>query len=63
MYQDYLNQYEETFKQHQAKYLESAYFQKQMEFVEIQDRVLKQSELLKQNELEIMDFQGKNIIK
>ncbi|XP_060118203.1 protein SIX6OS1 isoform X2 [Heteronotia binoei] len=57
MYQDYMNQYEETFKQHQAKYLESTFVQKQIEFEEIQNRVLKQSELVKQKELEIMDFQ------
>ncbi|XP_077180056.1 protein SIX6OS1 isoform X2 [Paroedura picta] len=57
MYQDYTNQYEETFKQHQAKYLESTFVQKQMEFEEIKTRVLKQSELVKQKKCEIMDLQ------
>ncbi|XP_054828048.1 protein SIX6OS1 [Eublepharis macularius] len=57
MYQDYMNQYEETFKQHQAKYLGMPVVQKNMEFKEIQNRVLKLSELVKQKESEIMDLQ------
>ncbi|XP_066480337.1 protein SIX6OS1 [Tiliqua scincoides] len=61
MYKDYMNQYEETFKQHQAKYLETAaaqeYYQEKKEFDEIQNKVLKLSELLKQKETEIMDLQ------
>lgn len=56
-----MNQYEETFRQYQAKYLESTFVQKQMEFEEIQNRVLKESELIKQKELEMMDLQGKNM--
>ncbi|XP_062971906.1 protein SIX6OS1 [Elgaria multicarinata webbii] len=61
MYQEYMNQYQETFNQHQAKYLETAivqeYYQEKKEFEEIQNRILKQSELLKQKEAEVMDLQ------
>ncbi|KAJ6658034.1 hypothetical protein lerEdw1_001693 [Lerista edwardsae] len=60
MYKDYMNQYEETFKQHQAKYSETAaaqeYYQEKKEFDEIQNKVLKLSELLTQKEAEVMDL-------
>lgn len=66
MYKDYMNQYEETFRQHQAKYSETAaaqeYFQEKKEFDEIQNKVLKLSQLLTQKEAEVMDLQGKSII-
>ncbi|XP_033028619.1 protein SIX6OS1 [Lacerta agilis] len=61
MYQDYTTQYQETFKQHQEKYLATAiaqeYHQEKNEFEEIQNRVLKQSELLKQKEAEVIELQ------
>nr|XP_056707175.1 protein SIX6OS1 [Euleptes europaea] len=57
MYQEYMNQYEETFKQHQAKYLETEVVPKQLEFEEIRNRVLQQSEWVKQKESEVMDLQ------
>ncbi|XP_048340617.1 protein SIX6OS1 [Sphaerodactylus townsendi] len=57
MYQDYMNQYEEAFKQHQSKYLGMEGVKKQLEFEEIRNRVLRQSELIKQKESEIMDLQ------
>ncbi|XP_061469279.1 protein SIX6OS1 isoform X2 [Rhineura floridana] len=61
VYQDYTDQYQETFKQHKEKYLETAavqeYYQEKKEFEEIQNRVLKQCELLKQKEAEVIDLQ------
>ncbi|XP_053113876.1 protein SIX6OS1 isoform X2 [Hemicordylus capensis] len=61
IYQDNMKQFEETFKQHQAKYLETAaaqeYYRERKEFEVIQSRVRKQSELLKQKEAEVMDLQ------
>ncbi|XP_060138825.1 protein SIX6OS1 [Zootoca vivipara] len=60
MYQDYATQYQETFKQHQEKYLATPiaqeYLQEKNEFEEIQKRVLKQSELLKQKEAEVIEL-------
>uniref|UniRef100_UPI0010A0A498 protein SIX6OS1-like n=1 Tax=Podarcis muralis TaxID=64176 RepID=UPI0010A0A498 len=60
MYQDYTTQYQETFKQHQEKYLATAiaqeYHQEKNEFEEIQNRVLKQSELLKKKEAEVIEL-------
>ncbi|KAF7251536.1 Protein SIX6OS1 [Varanus komodoensis] len=61
MYQEYMKQYQETFNQHQAKYSENViaqeYYEEKKNCEEIQNRVLKLSELLKQKEAEIKDLQ------
>ncbi|KAM6459067.1 protein SIX6OS1 [Liasis olivaceus] len=60
MYQDYMNQYQEVFRQHQAKYLETTiaqeYYHERKEYEEIQDRVQRHSKLLKQKEAEVIDL-------
>nr|XP_020669342.1 protein SIX6OS1 isoform X2 [Pogona vitticeps]XP_020669343.1 protein SIX6OS1 isoform X2 [Pogona vitticeps] len=61
MYQDYMNQYKATFKQHEVKFSETAivqeYIQEKKEFEEIQNRVLKMSELFKQKECKLRELQ------
>ncbi|XP_067411284.1 protein SIX6OS1 [Emydura macquarii macquarii] len=65
MYQDYMNQFKETLKQHQAKYSESAlaqeYYMKKKDIEEIRDRVLKHSEQFKLKEATLLDILGTNI--
>ncbi|KAM3850889.1 protein SIX6OS1 [Vipera latastei] len=60
MYQDYMNQYQEVFRQHQAKYLETTiaqeYYREKKEHEEIQDQVQQNSKLLKQKEAELIDL-------
>ncbi|XP_026526042.1 protein SIX6OS1 [Notechis scutatus] len=60
MYQDYMNQYQEVFRQHQAKYLETTiaqeYYREKKEYEEIQDRVQQHSKLFKQKEAELIDL-------
>ncbi|XP_060549259.1 protein SIX6OS1 isoform X2 [Pantherophis guttatus] len=60
MYQDYMNQYQEVFRQHQAKYLETTiaqeYYHEKKECEEIQDRVQQHSKLFKQKEAELIDL-------
>nr|XP_014425740.1 protein SIX6OS1 isoform X1 [Pelodiscus sinensis] len=58
MYQDYMNQYKEIFKQHQAKYSENAlaqeYYMKKKEIEEIRNTVLKHSEQFKWKEATLL---------
>ncbi|XP_058018676.1 protein SIX6OS1 [Ahaetulla prasina] len=60
MYQDYMNQYQEVFRQHQAKYLETTiaqeYYREKKEYEEIQDRVQQYSKLFKQKEAQLIDL-------
>lgn len=63
MYQDYMNQYQEVFRQHQAKYLETTiaqeYYREKKEYEEIQDQLQQNSKLLKQKEAELIDLHSK----
>ncbi|XP_074854791.1 protein SIX6OS1 [Carettochelys insculpta] len=60
MYQDYMNQYKEILKQHQAKYSENAlaqeYYMKKKEIEDIRNRVLKHSEQFKMKEATLLDI-------
>ncbi|KAJ7345293.1 hypothetical protein JRQ81_001243 [Phrynocephalus forsythii] len=60
-YQDYMNQYRATLKQHEGKYSETAiaqeYIREKKEYEEIQNRVLKMSELFKQKESKLRELQ------
>ncbi|XP_070589281.1 protein SIX6OS1 [Erythrolamprus reginae] len=60
MYQDYINQYQEVFRQHQAKYLETTiaqeYYREKKEYEEIQNQVQQHAKLFKQKEAELIEL-------